>query len=349
MSAPRIIIMTALTAGFIVVGAQYNTTSPVSKPLHSQTTSVKQPAVTTTPASSSTETTPLVAPAPIPAAPQLVTTASIPHSVTPVPVVTPAPDASVTGLSPVNPTPAGGNSSTTTPDNPGGSTIGTNPTTPAPQPPTTTSYVSSNWSGYLAATANIQYTAISGAWTVPAATATTVRTAYDAAWIGLGGVTATDLIQVGTMNTVSHGHETSSAFYELFPQSAATPINSLTVTPGDNMSASVARTTTGQWSITITDTTTGKSFTTNVTFTSSLSSAEWIEEDLSSSHGKLLPLDNFAPVAFTGATLTASGSNLSAANGNAQPITLISNTHQPLATPSVLGTDGQSFTVTHAP
>lgn len=196
------------------------------------------------------------------------------------------------------------------------------------------------------------YTAVSGTWTVPTVKNVAGKTSYDAAWIGIGGVTTSDLIQVGTNDTVSaSGHETSSAFYEMLPQSSH-PIasTSLAVSPGDSMSAALSEVSTGQWSISITDTTTGKSYATKVSYTSSHSSAEWIEEDPSTIANRLLPLDDFATVAFTNASATSKGSALTLASGDAEPVTMVSEIagkSASIATPSALASDEQSFTVTY--
>ena len=199
----------------------------------------------------------------------------------------------------------------------------------------------------MATAPTASYTAIAGSWTVPTATGVTGKTSADAAWIGIGGVSTGDLIQVGTDDTVSaSGQETSSAFYELLPQ-AATNIATLAVTPGDSMTASITELTAGQWRVMITDTTTGGSYTTTLSYISSNSSAEWIEEDPSTTFDRLVPLDGFASVAFTGGTTTNNGASVTIANADAQPITLVSSTtHEPIATPSALGGAGQDFTVT---
>jgi hypothetical protein len=351
---PRLLAAVLLTAGIVITGVKYHMLAASSQSPYSQTTAVTGPTSAAAPKQPGPTTTPVVTPAPAQPAPKPVAVAHVTHSAVPAPVVTPSGNASVTGLTPVDPTPAPasppadtGTAPTTDPSGDGSASGGTSTTTAPPL--TTTSYLSTNWSGYLAATPHTDYTTVSGAWTVPTATSTSNQNSYDAAWIGIGGVTSGDLIQVGTMDTVSHGQETSSAFYELLPRSA-TAISSLTVTPGDSMNAVITETANGQWSITITDITTGKSFTTAVGYSSSLSSAEWIEEDPSSSFGNLLPFDSFTPVTFTGATTTAGGGSITAAAGSAQPITLVTkNSQQSLAAPSALGADGQSFTVTRTP
>ena len=337
------VAVVALAAG----GAHLAALAPSSKLIHSQSASANKSTVplavaqhTVTSGQSAPTPTPTPVSVSVPAPLQPVTLADVPHSAAPAPVVTPAPAASVSGLVPVDPTPAPSSSNSQ-----GSSSSGSSSSSSSSSPTTTTGYTSTNWSGYLATTG--KYTAIAGSWTVPKPTGIAGKTSADAAWIGIGGVSTGDLIQVGTEDTVSaSGQETSSAFYELLPQ-ASTTITALTVSPGDAITASLAEPTTGQWTVNITDLTTGKSYTTTLSYTSSNSSAEWIEEDPSTVFGRLLPLDNFTSVSFTGGTTTSSGTNVTIAGSNAQPVTLVSaTTDQPVATPSLLGSSGQAFTVT---
>ncbi len=190
------------------------------------------------------------------------------------------------------------------------------------------------------------FTAISGSWVVPTPTSTSATAdTYDAAWIGIGGVTSSDLIQTGTLDTVSpNGSVTVTGFYELLPNSAQ-GIVSLAVSPGDSMSASIAQVAAGQWSLTISDNTTGKSFNKLLSYNSSLSSAEWIEEDPTQSDGTLMPLDNFGKVSFTGGLTTLNGTSLSIADSNASLITMVDKNQAPVATPSTVS--GGSFSVTY--
>ncbi|HUB93126.1 MAG TPA: G1 family glutamic endopeptidase, partial [Verrucomicrobiae bacterium] len=166
-----------------------------------------------------------------------------------------------------------------------------------------------------------------------------------------------DLIQVGTIDTTTAHGESSSAFYELLPDNARA-ITHFAITPGDSMSASLSEVTTNIWKITITDVTTGQTYTTTKAYNSSGSTAEWIEEDPSASvGGQPIPLDTFTPVSFTQGNVTGLNTNntyttLTIAGSNAQPITLVSlsgQTATPVVTPSVLGSDGESFTVTESP
>jgi hypothetical protein len=238
------------------------------------------------------------------------------------PVVTPSPSSSVSSLTPTAPT--------TTPS-------------PTPVPPTTTSYTSTNWSGYLATSSN--YTQISGSWQAPNVTGNGSTTSADASWIGVGGVTSNDLIQVGTQDTVSSsGTVTTSAFYEMLP-AASIDITSISVSPGDQMSANINETSTGQWAITITDNTSGQTYTKNVSYTSSNSSAEWIEEDPSYSSRRQIPFDNFGLVNFKSALTTSNGASLNLNSASAQPVTMVNQSDQPIATPSSINSDGMSFSI----
>lgn len=187
-------------------------------------------------------------------------------------------------------------------------------------------------------------TTVSASWTTPTVTGNGSTTSADATWIGIGGVSSNDLIQVGTEDTVSaSGTVSAGAFYEMLP-AASQIIPGITVSQGDSMSASVSEISTGQWTITITDTTDSESFTTNVSYTSTNSSAEWIEEDPSYSNGHLVPFDNFGLASFTNCKTTDNGTLELIDNAGADPVTMVNRSNQPIATPSSLS--GNAFSVT---
>lgn len=245
-------------------------------------------------------------------------------------VVTPSPRSNVKTLKPAPP------SSTSTSS--GSSNAG------SASPSQQVSYTSTNWSGYLATDAT--FTSVSGSWVVPTATGNGRTVTADGTWIGIGGVTSSDLIQVGTNDTVrANGQVSSAAFYELLPASATT-ISTLAVSPGDSMSAVLSEIAAGQWSISITDQTTHQTFTTTVTYSSSHSSAEWIEEDPSFASGGLIPFDNFGSVTFTGAANVLDGKAATIEASNAAPVTLVDASGRPEAVPSALS--ASSFTVTQS-
>jgi hypothetical protein len=242
----------------------------------------------------------------------------------PEPVVTPSPSSSVSGLTPTTPAPAPTSSQT-------------------PSPPITTGYTSTNWSGYLATDSN--FTSVSGSWTATRATASSFTTSADSTWIGIGGVSTSDLIQVGTQNIITSNDQVStSAFYELLP-GVSQPVPGVEVSPGDSITASLSEVSSGQWTINITDKTDGESGTISVSYASSLSSAEWIEEDPSFSFRRQIPFDDFHEASFTNGSTVANGSTVNIAASTAQPVTMVNSTGQVVAVPSAIGSDGASFTV----
>src|SRR6516225_2927668 len=99
---------------------------------------------------------------------------------------------------------------------------------------------SSNWSGYAAHRAGVSFRRVSGSWTQPSASCTTAGSTYSSFWVGLGGFStaAGGLEQLGTeLDCNVFGQQCSQAWYELVP--APSRHISMTVKPGDRMSASV--------------------------------------------------------------------------------------------------------------
>jgi hypothetical protein len=196
---------------------------------------------------------------------------------------------------------------------------------------------SRNWSGYAAQ--NGPYTKVSGTWKVPSVSGSEPSSA-EATWVGIGGISSDDLIQSGTQNTVDdYGQVTTSGFYELLPDAPIT-IPTVTVHPGDAVSVSIAQQQPDQWRIAFADTSDGQKYSTTVSYSSSLSSAEWIEE-APSDGWSTVPLANFNSVAFT----HSSTNQGTLAQSGAQPLAMVDDQAQPLATPSALGSDGASFSV----
>jgi hypothetical protein len=314
--------------------SRHTVTSAKSSPVVAVVPPVTVPAPTTTQPS-------IPAPAPI-----AVTRAGTPK---PEPVVTPAPSSSVTGLSPTTSTPAPSTPAPTTPQTPT-TTSTPAPSTPAPTTPQTppptiaTGYLSTNWSGYLAT--NGIFTSISGSWIATSATGNNSSISADSTWIGIGGVTSDDLIQTGTQNIISpNGQVSTSAFYEILPASSQ-PVPGIVVSPGDSMTASIVEVSPEQWTITITDNTDDESNSITVTYNSSLSSAEWIEEDPSFSSRRQIPFDNFNKASFTNTLTVANGNTVDLTESTAQPVTMVSSGGQIIAEPSTIDADGSSFNVT---
>jgi hypothetical protein len=198
---------------------------------------------------------------------------------------------------------------------------------------------SHNWAGYFSTGGT--FTSVKGSWFVPKINIT--DNSADATWIGIGGMTSSDLLQIGTEAMVNNGKVSYQAWYEMLPASSyKIPI---TISPGDYISASILQQSTNQWTISLNDITTGKNFQTNVNYKSSLSSAEWIEE--MPVQGRFyVPLDNFGSVQFNDLSTIRDGVELSPSRANAVSMVMINYLDQVLAQPSQLGSDGSSFTIT---
>ena len=153
---------------------------------------------------------------------------------------------------------------------------------------------SSNWSGYASTPSGGKITYASSTWVVPAVQK---KQGYSSSWVGVDGYSNGNLIQTGTEQDYSGGRLVYRAWWEILP-AAETIIPSLTIHPGDTMSASVKNTSGNKWVISITDVTTGKTFSINKTYNGPGTSAEWIQE-APSSGGGVLPLAHYSETEFS--------------------------------------------------
>lgn len=216
------------------------------------------------------------------------------------------------------------------------------------------SFNSLNWSGYAVTGSSGSVTDAKGSWTVPVIVGTCPSmNQYSSFWVGIDGFNSNTVEQTGTDSDCHNGTPTYYAWYEFYPHPAF-PINSLTIHPGDHVSAE-ALYNGGRFVVTITDSTTGQSFSTSSKVRGAhRSSAEWIAE-APSSRGGILPLADFGTVYFgqdsTGTTGTcfATVSGTSGAIGSfgssIQTITMVSNSGAAKASPSALSSDGTGFSV----
>ncbi len=165
---------------------------------------------------------------------------------------------------------------------------------------------SSNYAGYVSSgltTLSETYSEVRGEWTVPTAAdanCSVSEHSYAGFWIGLGGVNAQPLEQIGTFTQCSHSVVTHVAFYEIVPDQTAQIIPQL-IFSGDLMSAEVKYKGNGQFDLTINDLSRFWAFSTTQTQThmnGALSSADWIAEAVTN-NGKIQPLTNFGTVEFS--------------------------------------------------
>lgn len=215
---------------------------------------------------------------------------------------------------------------------------GTSPIVTQPGSPATVTSSSSNWSGYAASGGT--YTAVTGTWSVPNVSAN--ASGADATWVGIGGLSSRDLIQAGTQAMVDGSGVTYSAWIEMLPQpSREVP---LTVSAGDSVTVSIAQQTGNDWLIAMKNNTTGGTYNVTVQYSSSNSSAEWVQEAPSVGRG-LVSLDQFGAVQFSKLSAVRDGKTMSLAALGAKAITMINGQGQAIAQPSTLSSDGSSFTV----
>ena len=199
---------------------------------------------------------------------------------------------------------------------------------------------SRNWSGY-AARGGI-FTSVSASWTLPKL-ALDGPFGADAAWVGIGGLRTRDLIQGGTQQSVSgNGSVTYQSWIEMLPD-ASHPVP-LTVLPGDTVTVSVDQQAGENWLFSFINRTSGQTLQRTVQYSSSLSSAEWIQE-APFARQRVLPISQFGSLTFTNASAVRDGQSLTIADLAARSISLIDSSGRSLAVPSPLGTDGASFTV----
>jgi hypothetical protein len=187
------------------------------------------------------------------------------------------------------------------------------PRIPVPGPPNRAAgWASSNWSGY--AIPGSGFNSVTGHWTVTSA-APSRKATYSSEWVGIDGYNNSNLIQTGTEADYSSGSAHYSAWWEILP-AAETRISSITVKPGDAMTASITKGSGSSWTITITDATTNQSFTTVQNYTGPQTSAEWIEE-APTVGGRVAPLANYGKATFDPGTANGKNPGLTASESGA--------------------------------
>jgi len=198
---------------------------------------------------------------------------------------------------------------------------------------------STNWSGYAADGG--PFTSVTGTWVVPSVAATAAGA--DATWVGIGGLDTEDLIQAGTMATVTgNGSVTYEAWIEMLPDSAR--MIPLSVSAGDSVTVTITERSADRWLLALKNNTSGGTYNITVPYQSTRSSAEWVQEAPSTSRG-ILPLSMFGSVRFTAGTAVRDGRTLSIAALGSRPISMYNRADQALAIPSTLDSAGTGFEV----
>jgi len=216
---------------------------------------------------------------------------------------------------------------------------------------------STNWSGFAVTGPNGSVSSVQGSWIVPSVTCGKRATTYSSYWVGIDGYSSSTVEQTGTDSDCSSGHGNYYAWYEFYPNPSIL-ISGFTVHAGDTVSASVTySSSTGLFTTSITDG--SQHFSTSGSVSGAArSSAEWIVERPSLCRGTrctLTSLSNFGTVSLGSDYTGVSGTNYATVSGTSGPIgsfssnvriTMVGNSGNTLAEPSVLTTDGTSFTET---
>ena len=201
-----------------------------------------------------------------------------------------------------------------------------------------------NWSGYaVVAQPGHPITAVTQRWVVPSVS--TLPAGFSSTWAGIGGYDTGDLIQAGTESDTA---QTPYAWYEILPASE-TPITSgcvgddtCTVQPGDDMSVTIASTGGNGWHLAMTNP--RWTWSLDLTYASTFSSAEWILEAPTVAVQTVLA--NVGTQRFTsgapGNTFTVDGTVRQIGQGNPVRI-LLSPGLVNEATPSALNPAGTAF------
>jgi len=163
-----------------------------------------------------------------------------------------------------------------------------------------------NWGGYAASGSG--FTSVSASWTEPKATCNSSNDLY-APWVGIDGYGSSTVEQTGVASSCSSssGSATDQAWYEMYP---ANPVylstSSYPVSAGDAISASVTYAGSSKYTLKLTDSSQGWTYTTTKKLSSATrESAEVIIESPTGDYPDFGTL-NFTSATVNGADLGAS-------------------------------------------
>ncbi|MCY0878756.1 MAG: G1 family endopeptidase [Firmicutes bacterium] len=208
----------------------------------------------------------------------------------------------------------------------------------------TVDQVSQNWAGLVQE--GKAETSVSASWTVPSSFAEPAPPQSAVAeWVGLGGMNASSLIQVGTVTSPgANGTPVTTVFWEDLPSAAVT---GTTVAAGTTVTATITPDGTDKWLLELTASGQSKPLVDHVVTVSAAqakaieSSADWITEAPSSNQG-VLPL---APISSTTMThLMANGKPLAAMGASSLVTIGLAQGNMLLAAPTV-NTSADTLTV----
>lgn len=214
------------------------------------------------------------------------------------------------------------------------------------------------WAGY--AVTGKDFTQVQGSWIVTAVDCTKTPNTDSSEWVGIDGWSSNTVEQIGTDADCNGKTPFYYVWYEFYPLNTIV-INDVSIAPGDKFSASVVYNGDNDYTVSITNDTTGQSFTKGVEFKGAdgsgvppRNSAEWIEE-MDGNELSDFGVDSFGEF-YTGVsdgTDVATDSSVSggiSTFGSAVQKSIStkngSSGSKDTAVPSALASDGSSFTVT---
>lgn len=231
-----------------------------------------------------------------------------------------------------------------------GPLVPTNPQAGLPVRGTTVD--SLNWAGYADLAASGQHiTSVETSFTVP--NAGLLPPGFSATWAGIGGYNTSDLIQAGVAEDSVPSNpllgDQYYAWYEILPASETQLTGcsgdaNCAVTPGDKISESIVAGSGRTWTISLSDV--GHwSWSKTLSYASSYSSAEWIQEAPSLS-GLQTVIANDGTVRFGPDDTYAVGGGAARTIASGSPVQIVLSPGViNEATPSALAADGKSFNV----
>ncbi len=221
------------------------------------------------------------------------------------------------------------------------------------------SICSEDWAGYAVTGADGSVASVNGSWVVPRVSCSGVSSTFASFWVGIDGaiLNSSTVEQVGTDSDCQFGSPAYYAWYEFYP-SPAVAIVSVSVAPGDLMTASVSYSSSAREFTTSIESSGGGANSTSQSAPGALrNSAEWIAErpsDCSSSACIYTTLAPFGTASF-GPGFTRSNSTDYATLGETTgpiskfstvAITMVAGDAGPvIAQPTPLSGDGASFQV----
>jgi hypothetical protein len=214
------------------------------------------------------------------------------------------------------------------------------------------------WAGY--AVTGSGFTQVQGSWKVTAVDCTKTPNTDSSEWVGIDGWSSNTVEQTGTDADCNGKTPFYYVWYEFFPLNTVV-ISDVSIAPGDKFSASVTYDGDNEYTVSITNDTTGQSFSKEVEFKGAdgsgppkRNSAEWIEE-MDGNELSDFGVDPFGEfyTGVSGGTDSATDSSISGpihdfGSAVQESVSTKNGTSgsKDTAVPSALASDGASFTVT---